>query len=66
MGLLDTIKGALKGNTDKVKDGLDQAADMVDEKTGGKYSEHIDTAQDKAADMVDDLAEDAAEEAGEA
>lgn len=65
MGLLDTIKGALKGNTDKVKDGMDKAADMIDEKTDGKYADKVDMAQEKAADMLDDMAEEAEGEATE-
>lgn len=53
MGLLDTIKGMLKGNADKAKAGLDKAGDMVDEKTGGKFADKIDMAQDKAGEMLD-------------
>ena len=37
MGLLDKIKDLIGGNADKVKQGVDKAADMVDEKTGGKF-----------------------------
>lgn len=59
MGLLDNIKNALKGNADKVKDGIDKAGDVIDDKTGGKYSDKIDMAEEKAADAIDDLAEDA-------
>ncbi|WP_298251263.1 antitoxin [uncultured Arthrobacter sp.] len=66
MGLLDGLKGkagTLAGkagelvgdNADKVKDGLGKAGDFVDSKTGGKYSNHIDGAQDKASQMVDRL-----------
>ncbi len=32
---------------DLVDSGLDKAADMAKNKTGGKYDEHIDTAEDK-------------------
>lgn len=53
MGLLDTIKGMLKGNADKAKAGLDKAGDMVDEKTGGKFADKIDMAQDKAGEMLE-------------
>ena len=41
MGLLDKIKGMIGGNADKVKDGVDKAGDMVDEKTGGKFSDEV-------------------------
>jgi hypothetical protein len=54
---MDKAKGMLKGNQDKVNDGVDKAADLADDKTGGKYSDHIDTGAEKAKDVVDDLAE---------
>lgn len=56
MGLLDKIKGLIGGNTDKVKQGIDKAGDMVDEKTGGKFGDKIDMAQEKIADVIDDQA----------
>lgn len=55
---VDKAKDLASENKDKVKDGIDQAGDFVDEKTGGKHSEHVDKAQDTAKDYVDDLAED--------
>ena len=55
MGMLDKIKGLVGGNADKVKDGLDKAADMIDDKTGGKYEDQIDTATEKIGDMLDDV-----------
>lgn len=58
MGLLDKIKGMLGGNADKVKEGIDKAGDMVDDKTGGKYSDKIEMAEEKIADVLDDAAED--------
>ena len=57
MGLLDNLKGALKGNADKVKDGLDKAGDMIDDKTGGQYTDKIEMAEEKISDVIDDLAE---------
>jgi len=57
MGLLDKIKGMLGGNADKVKQGIDKAADMVDEKTDGKFADKVDMAQEKIGDMVDGEAE---------
>lgn len=52
MGLLDTIKEKLAPHHDKVDQGVDKAADMVDEKTGGKYSGQIDAASEKAKDTL--------------
>ena len=59
MGLLDKIKSMLGGNADKVKGGLEKAGDMVDEKTGGKFTDKIDMAEEKIAEVleVDDEAE---------
>lgn len=55
MGLMDSLKGLLgKGkdyaaqNPDKVGGYIDKAGDTIDEKTGGKYSQHVDKAQDAA------------------
>ncbi len=56
MGLMDKLKGLIGGNTDKVKQGLDKAGDMVDEKTGGAHADKIDMAKDKAAGLLDDQA----------
>ena len=65
MGLLDNIKGALKGNADKVQDGIEKAADVIDDKTDGKYSDQIDMAEEKIGDVVEGLAEEG-EDASEA
>ena len=54
MGIFDKIKGMAGDNADKVKDGLDKAGDMIDEKTGGAHSDKIDMATDKIGDMIDD------------
>jgi len=57
MGLLDTIKGALRGKSKQVSSGIDKAADALDDKTGGKHTEQIDDAADKAKDVVEKLDE---------
>jgi len=57
MGLLDKIKGMLGGNADKVKQGVEKAGDMVDEKTGGKFGDKVDMAQEKIGDVIDKEAE---------
>ncbi len=60
MGLKDLFskgKQAAAENKDAVKDGIDKAADFVDEKTGGKHAEHVDKGQDAAKDFVDKLDE---------
>lgn len=53
--LLDKVKGLVSGNKDTVKGGIDKAADVADDKTGGQYSEHVDKGADMAKDQVDKL-----------
>lgn len=62
MGLMDDAKGmfgkakdTVSGNKDSVKGGIDKAADVASDKTGGKYDEHIDKGADTAKDAVDGL-----------
>ena len=43
----DQAKKLASEHEDLVDQGLDKAADLVKDKTGGKYDEHIDTAQEK-------------------
>lgn len=51
----DKAKDLASEHEDKVKDGIDQAADMADEKTEGKYSDQIDQGAEKAKDYVEGL-----------
>ena len=53
MSLLDKAKSMLFKNSDKAKDAVDKAGDMVDKKTDGKYTSQVDTAQEKAKDVLD-------------
>ncbi|MGW1074486.1 antitoxin [Streptomyces sp. NPDC002537] len=68
MGLLDDLKaklapakdkiGALaQQHGDKIEQGLEKAAKVVDEKTKGKYSSQIETGTGKAKEAIDRLAE---------
>ncbi|KOG65835.1 kanamycin biosynthetic protein [Streptomyces griseoflavus] len=47
MSVLDKLKQMLKGHEDQAGKGIDKGGDMLDEKTQGKYSGQVDTAQDK-------------------
>jgi hypothetical protein len=53
MGFLDKVKGLLSRNADKVDTAIDKAADVVDQKTQGKYAQHVDKVQDAAKKAVD-------------
>ena len=55
MGFLDKAKDALQGKGDQAEDLIDKAADVVDDKTGGKHTDKIDAAADKAKDVIDKL-----------
>jgi hypothetical protein len=63
-GLADKGKDLLAEHGDKIDSALGQAANFVDEKTGGKHSDKIDTAVDKAKEMLDKLAGDAGTDEG--
>jgi len=53
MAFLDTIKSLLSKNADKVDTAIDKAGDIVDQKTQGKYAQHVDKVQDAAKKAVD-------------
>ncbi len=48
MGIFDKLKKTATDNKDKVADGVDKATDVVDDKTGGKFTEHLDKVDDAA------------------
>ncbi|CDP88530.1 MULTISPECIES: antitoxin [Mycolicibacterium] len=52
MGFLDKAKDLLSQNADKVEQAIDKAGDIVDEKTQGKYSQHVDKAQEAAKNAL--------------
>ncbi|KAA6223169.1 antitoxin [Streptomyces albofaciens JCM 4342] len=47
MSVMDKLKQMLKGHEEQAGKGIDKGGDMLDEKTQGKYSGQVDTAQDK-------------------
>lgn len=60
MGLFDKVGDMAKEHQDKVNDGIEKVGDVVDEKTGGKYADKVDQAQDFARDQFGKLAGDKA------
>ena len=46
MGIFDKAKDLAASNPDKANEFIDKAGDMVDEKTGGKYTGQVDQGQD--------------------
>ena len=59
MSMFDNLKDKAEDLVDsqgeKVGEGLDRAGDFVDDKTGGKYADHVDQGQDRAKDALDGL-----------
>lgn len=53
MGFLDKVKDLLSKNADKVDTAIDKAADVVDSKTQGKYTDQVNKVQDAAKKAVD-------------
>ncbi|MER5863687.1 antitoxin [Kitasatospora sp. NPDC002040] len=50
--MFDKLKNMIKGHEDTVRTGVDKAGDAVDEKTGGKYSGQVDSAQQKLNEQL--------------
>lgn len=55
MGILDNLGDMAKENQDKIEQGIEQAGDFVDEKTGGKFEGQVNQAQDFAKDQLHKL-----------
>ena len=66
MGMFDNLKGKadqlkekasglVDQHGDKIDKGLDKAGEIVDQKTGGKYTEQIATGKAKAREQLDNL-----------
>lgn len=54
MSVMDKLKQMLKGHEDQAGKAVDKGGDMVDEKTQGRYSSQVDTAQDKLKQQLGD------------
>lgn len=48
MSIVDKMKELLGQHRDKVDKTVDKAGDIIDEKTGGKYADKVDKAQEEA------------------
>ena len=48
MGFLNKIKDLASKNADKVDTAIDKAGNLVDKKTQGKYTQHVDKVQQAA------------------
>jgi Na+/phosphate symporter len=52
MGMLDKLKGLMKGHEEQAGKGIDKAGDYVDERTQGKYRSQVDTTQEKLREQL--------------
>lgn len=52
MSFLDKAKDLAGEHSDKIGEGLDKAADLINEKTGGKFEGQIDGAIDAAKGFI--------------
>jgi len=52
---LDKAKDLAGDNADKLEGVVDKAADLADEKTGGKFSDQIDSGADAAKEQLGNL-----------
>jgi hypothetical protein len=55
MGFMDKVKGLFTGHKDQATQGIDKAANVADEKTGGSHTDQITSAGDTAKDTVEKL-----------
>ena len=53
MGIFDKAKDLLNEHSDKVDQGIDKAAELIDQKTGGQHTEQIDQAAEQAKQAMD-------------
>ncbi len=54
MGLLGKAKALLGQHEEKVEGAIDKVAEVVDDKTDGKYADKIDKGVEAARDFVGD------------
>ncbi|WP_021592976.1 antitoxin [Actinomadura welshii] len=53
MSIVDKVKQMLGQHPDKAKQGTEKAGDMFDQRTGGRYADKTDKAQDQAGNYID-------------
>ena len=49
----DKAKDLVESQGDKIADGVDKATDLVDDKTGGKYTDKLEKVDDMADKLRD-------------
>jgi hypothetical protein len=54
MGVLDDAKQFIDEHDDQVDQALEKAGDVIDDKTGGRFSDQIDKAENIAQEKTGD------------
>ena len=54
MGIFDKAKDLLGQHSDKVDQGIDKLADVVDQRTGGQHGSRIDQAAEQIKGKLDE------------
>jgi hypothetical protein len=54
MGIFDKAKDLANEHNDQVDQGIDKAAEIIDQKTGGEHSQQIQEGAQRADDAIDD------------
>ncbi len=53
MGFIDKLKGMLGGHQQQANQGVDKAATVVDERTGGAHSAQVESAATEGTEELD-------------
>ncbi len=53
-GLVDAVTDLAADHPDQVEDALDRISDIVDDRTGGRFTDQIDRAEDVVLDRLKD------------
>jgi MT0933-like antitoxin protein len=69
MGIVDSFRSKAEDlagqHTDQASDGLDQAGDFVNEKTGNRFADQVDQAGDLATDQLGNFGDQAGDAASD-
>ena len=52
MSIIEKVKDLLGRHSDKLEQGIDKTGEIINDKTGGKYSDQVQSAQEKAKDAL--------------
>lgn len=64
MGLFDKAQEAAQEHSEEVEGAAEKVGEFVDEKTGGQFSDQIETGQEKLSEFLGNEGEEGAEGGG--